>query len=289
MYSLLSQGPVCPKCGYANRQGARFCGGCGTLLPQAMFVAPHVGSQEKSRETVGWERPRWDNSTGEENRDFTAIGRTEKGIFLLVVSLILGPIPYLMYIGFVLGLVGAILVILGRKAFGQLHSNLVQLSVGIWIIGIIASFIVGASYGYDVASAILANNSQAQIEALNNAFNALVIGAMVSSAILGISQILITYALQTARGRLLLFFGYALGIALGVLVLSIISPQVNAAVLHAISTQDLTPLDDLRTQSQLLGLVGIIPAIISAFAFYLAYSRIVNGEIPKSTTLPAWS
>ena len=236
------------------------------------------------------ERPLWWSSTKEEIKDYTAVGRTQNGILLLAVSLILGPIPYLTYLGFVLGLVGAILVILGRKAFGQFHSNLVKLSIGIWIVGIIGSFIVGASYGYDVASAISMSNSQATVaQALNNAFNTLIIGLLVSSAILGLSQILITYALQTTQGRLLLLSSYALGIVLGVLVFLIISPQVNVAISQAISTQDLTPINNLRTESQSLGLVGLIPASISAFAFYLAYSRIANDEIPESTTVPAWS
>lgn len=286
----LSQDLICPKCGYANRADAKFCGGCAVPLTQPGVYPALPRVTGKPIGTAGLERPSWWSSTKEDTKDFTAIGRTQNGILLLAVSLILGPIPYLMYLGFVLGLVGAILVILGRKAFGQHHSNLVKFSVGIWIVGIIAGIIVGSSYGYDVTSAVSANNSQAEVaQALSNAFNTLVIGLLISSAIAGLSQILITYALQTTPGRLLLFLGYAIGIALGVIVLSIISPQVNTAVSQAILTQDLTPLNDLRTQSQLLGLVGIIPAIISASAFYLAYLRVANGEIPKSTTVPAWS
>jgi len=288
----LSENKLCSKCGYANRSDAKFCGGCASSLSNPPSIWPYRDSRQMASSGTGsrpFQRPWW-NSSPVQNKDLTSIGRTETGILLLAISLLLGPIPYLMYVGYLLGIIGSVLVILGRKAFGQFHSNLVKLSVGIWVLGIIVSILVGFSWGYDVATGISTYSSPASEQAfLISAFNDLIVGVFVSAAIIGIATVLITYALQTRVGRVLLITGYVLGLAIGVSILSMITSQVNAAVSQALSMQDFSALTNLQAQSQLLGLVSLIPATVSAFALYLAYSRVRSGEIPSSTTVPAWS
>lgn len=49
----LAQGPRCPVCGRINKLGARFCGGCGTVL----VVRPPARLQVLGPKGVLWERP----------------------------------------------------------------------------------------------------------------------------------------------------------------------------------------------------------------------------------------
>jgi len=82
----------------------------------------------------------------------TAIGRTKNGLLLLAVSGLLGPFPILNYLGGILAIVGAVLMILGRGAFGDAHSRNVVLSVVIYIVGLVILFIIGASFALSIAS-----------------------------------------------------------------------------------------------------------------------------------------
>jgi hypothetical protein len=190
-----------------------------------------------------------------------------------------------MYLGVLLGPAGVIFLILGRNPFGQSHSNYVFLSIVVWVVGLIAGLLVVVSYAQSVAQIALSGIDQtAARQALTSAFNDLIVGILVFSTILGIADVLITYGLQDLRGRLLLFAAFATSLTLGIIAASIITPQINNAVAQAISTNNLSPLEDLRTESQLLGLLGLIPAAVWAFAYHRAYSRISRGEIPAVAT-----
>jgi len=230
-----------------------------------------------------YEKP-WSPTNPASDIDWTAVGRTETGIFLVIISLVLGPIPYLTYIGTVVGLVGVIMIIIGRKVFGQKHSNLVLLAVSVWVVGSIIGFLVIVSYSLDVTTTLASGLSQ---QALNSAFDNFEIGFIIVAAILGMSNVLLTFSLQSNGGRVVLLAAYGTSLAIGIFVASIITSQINMAVVQSVATQDLAPLNNLQAQSQLLGLFGLIPAIMWAFAYYKVYQRIANREIPDPKTIRA--
>ena len=59
----------------------------------------------------------------------TNIDRTKTGLLLVIAGILLGPIPYVTYIGLILAIIGVIIVIIGRDPFGSSHSNYVIFSV----------------------------------------------------------------------------------------------------------------------------------------------------------------
>jgi hypothetical protein len=71
------------------------------------------------------------------------ISRTKTGLLLLIIGLLIGPIPFVGIIGGILVLVGAILVIIGRRPFGPAHSRNTIRSVIIYVVGI-AVVIIGS-------------------------------------------------------------------------------------------------------------------------------------------------
>lgn len=63
------------------------------------------------------------------------IDRTKTGILLLLIGTLIGWLLIIGVIGSLLILIGAILVILGRRAFGPSHSRNVILSIVLFFVG----------------------------------------------------------------------------------------------------------------------------------------------------------
>jgi hypothetical protein len=213
--------------------------------------------------------------------------RTKNGLLLLIGALFLGPLPYLMYIGVILGIIGIILVIISRDSFGRSHSSYVLLSVVVYCVGLIIAFIVGALFTASIISAASTASQVAIQQGLISAFNDLVVGVLLSGAVLGIAYVIFPYALQNRTGRILLYIAFATQLAVSILVVNILIVQVTGAVNQSFSngTFNPSPLRSLQGQQQFLQLLGLIPSAIYAIAYYNAYSRINKGEVPSSEML----
>jgi len=218
------------------------------------------------------------------------ISRTKTGLQLLIIGLLIGPVPYVGIIGGIIVLVGAILVIVGRKPFGPTHSRNTIWSIIIYIVGI--AIVIGASVAFalSVISATISNsmngtfNPSVVSQALTSSFNVLLIGAVIGGAVSGIASVLFTYALQNRNGRILLWAGYGAGLVVSIVVFLIISQQLTSVFQQATSggAYNPAPISALQFQQSLVGLLGLIPAVLYATALYLVWSRIGRGELPAS-------
>jgi hypothetical protein len=222
------------------------------------------------------------------------VDRTKTGLLLLLIGVLFTPIPYVSIVGDILILVGAILVIVGRKAFGAIHARNTIWSIIIFVIGIAVIFAGGLAFGFAVASAAFAGigngtvNTTTISQSLASAFQILLVFSAVGGAIFGIAEVLFTYALQKHIGRILLWAGYAAAVAVSITQFVIISPLIENAASQSFTgtTFDPTPFNSLQTQLQVLGLLSFIPGIIYASAIYLAWSRVKTGEIPSPAPRP---
>jgi hypothetical protein len=261
--------------------GVRVCSNCGYPLDYAQpseSKSPYVGTIPPSFP------PRYEESRAEFGYETRGqIDRSKTGLMLLLIGIVIEVIPIIGIIGFFLALAGVIMIILGRQAFGDQHSFFVGVSVALYIFGVIAVAILVASVPSALQSAISSNsdpNSLAQ--AVGGVFNGYLTSAIIVGAIAGLSNVLITYKLQDAKGRLMLWAGYLTSIIVGITVLLIISQAVPAAVRQSYATGSLdpAPLQGLISETQALALLGILPTLIFAAAFYNAVSRIESGAIP---------
>jgi len=263
-------------------EGHNYCPSCG--FPLTLVRASGLaGIYRQSAPTADYSQvPRaykWDR----DYQEMTAIGRTKNGLLLLAVSGLLAPIPILNYIGGLLAIVGAVLMILGRGAFGDAHSRNVVLSVFIYIIGLVIVFIVAVSFALTISSIELSGASGASAAAaISSSFNDLLTGAIVVGAVLGFAIVLFTYAIQSRTGRILLLAGYVSSLLIALLVFSIIGPQLSTVVSNSIASRsvDRSGIDALQSGIQFLGLLNFIPGIIYAVAYYLLWERIDMGDIP---------
>jgi hypothetical protein len=223
------------------------------------------------------------------------ISRTTTGLLLLIVGTLLGPLPYANLVGGILAIVGAILVIVGRKAFGPAHSRNTIWSIIIFCVGLAIVFVSSVVFFLAVTSAAFANatgnalNPASLSQTLSSSFNTLLIGAAIGGAILGIAQVLFTYAIQNQNGKILLWCGYVASLAVIVVEFIIIGPLIANAASQSFTgtTYNPAPFNSLQTELGLLRLLGFIPAALFASALYLAWSRIGKGEIHSTVEQPA--
>ncbi len=269
----------CPRCGYQNAPGYQFCVNCGAPLAApgapAPYAPPAAGPYAAPPGYAPYGAPADYDRT-------KRIDRTKTGILLLLIGSLLSWVPFISIVADLLLLLGAIFVILGRKAFGATHARNVVLSIVLFLVGllVVAGVAVVAalsSIGSIVGPGGAVNITPAFLAATANAS---LLGAILSAIILGIAEVLFTYALQAQTGRLLLWAAYGANIALAIALYLILSPLYAAVVTTA-------QYDSAAAAQETYAILTVIPALIFAAADYLAWSRISRGEIPAPAAAPA--
>jgi len=225
------------------------------------------------------------------------INWTKTGILILLVGSLIGWIPRVPLIGLLGGLltlVGAILVILGRKAFGKTHRRNVVLSIVLFFVGL-AIIIVGAILAvFAAAGGLSSSMTEAELTvALPTAFRNLLLVATVGALVSGLASVCFTYALQKRQGQILLWAAYAATIGIEVAVIIVALPILNAAaatIAHEIVTNGTVNSVEISNAisgaTSGLDLLRVIPSLLYAAANYLAWSRINRGETPPPLTPP---
>ncbi len=272
----------CPRCGFQNTAGYQFCVNCGAPLapapggpapsvrgPVAPYAAPPGYAPYGA--PVDYDRAK-------------RIDRTKMGVLLLLIGSLISWIPVISIIGEILIFVGAIFVILGRKAFGPTHTRNVLISIILFIIGIVV--VVGFALAAALANigSVVGPGGQVNLTPgfLASTANAGLLAAIVSAIVLGIAEVLFTYALQAQPGRILLWAAYGANIALAVAFYLILSPLFTAVATMA-------DFDAASATQQTYALLTVVPALLFAGADYLAWSRINRGEIPATLPTPVGS
>lgn len=203
------------------------------------------------------------------------IDRTKTGVLLLLIGSLLTAVPLIGAIGDLLIFIGAILVILGRQAFGRAHARNVIVSIILFAIGILVVIVVTLILILPSVGTIVGPGGTVTLTPAFQASTMVagLLAGIVSAIIIGIAEVLFTYALQAQNGKILLWAAYGANIALAIALYVILTPLYNAVV----TTAD---LNAATTTQQTYTLLAAIPALLFAGADYLAWSRISRREIP---------
>ena len=200
------------------------------------------------------------------------IDNTKTGLLLLIIGLALSWIPFIGAIGGLVALIGALLVILGREAFGREHARNTILAlvfffvgIGVTVAGALALFFAAFSYRTGPSSIV------------QPTFAWLGVITIIGGGVTGISEVLLTYALQPSSGRILLWTAYATSIVISIVNFLFILPFFGG-------TGVVFPF--VFSSIFLISFLGIIPALLYAAAYYLARQRIVHREVPSPLTPP---
>lgn len=215
------------------------------------------------------------------------IDRTRTGLLLLIVGSALGWIPIVGIVGGILSLVGVILVMVGRKAFGRGHGRNTIIAVLLFALSVVGFVVLYFILGFAIASAVLGTPD---LPAIRSAVTTYFWGAAVLAVVGGLWSVLVTYALQKPLGRVLLWAGYVSSSALAVAILVLVAPGLPDAVVQAVQTGGSDPfalgaaVDAALAPANQWGLLGVVPSLLFAAAYYLAWDRIKRGEIPEQPT-----
>lgn len=216
------------------------------------------------------------------------IDRTKTGVLLLMIGALLGWIPFgISFLGAVLSFIGAILVILGRRAFGAKHSRNVIAAIVVYIFSIVATVVVAVVFAIALLGSLIPGTVPTVAD-LQGAINTLLIGTIAAAIIAGIAQILFTYEIQDPTGRYLLFAGFGASVALQIAIYFIIAPLITAAISEALTggTYDSAPILAISDQASTYGLLAVVANLLWAGAYYMVWSRVNRGEIPKPLVGP---
>lgn len=242
----MSQKAVCPRCGFANPVGQSFCSRCAARLTSLSRPSSvPAGNAVSVTQSTALEPPSTDYVL------WRGIDRTEIGLLVLIVGIILGAIPYTYGVGGgTLSILGVLLLVLGRDVFGRRHSRFVLTGLVIFFVGIAAGTLNATELTISLSS------SEASYRFL--------LGSIIVQIVYGMAILLFTYSLQSRNGKILLWAGYI--------------ASVPAVI---VSPPDLNLLFAFRAQAQLISYLSLGPALITAVAFYLVWSRIRRRELPK--------
>jgi len=200
--------------------------------------------------------------------------RTVTGLLLLVIGIAMSWVPYVSFIGSLLALIGIILVILGRRGYGPEHRKYVVAGGVLFVLTILAAVGLAVGLALAIFSQVSVNNGNVSLasSALQSDFLWFFVGAAVVGVFGSLSRVILVYALSDGRTRLLLWLAFAVSVAVSLVVLVVIYPQITSAVSQATSGTSVNPgpLDALQTEGTLLGLVNVVPAVLFAWAYWRA-------------------
>lgn len=280
---------TCPRCGAANRPGTMYCVNCGSPLsagtpgaaaPSAPPMYPPATPPYPMAAP-----PMWDAERTKQ------VGRTKTGVLLLLIGTLISWVPIIGPLGGLLVLIGAILVILGRKAFGAAHARNVVISVVVFFVGLIVVFAGGIPLAAVIVVAAGFSAQTIPAAEVQAAFNSVLIIAVAGAIIGGLANVLFTFILQNQTGKMLLFAGYGAGVVIQVVIFVVVSadiPDILAACSGDTcnSTAARTVLDRFLGRVDSLSLLEGIPALLYAGAYYLVWNRINKGELPAPPAAP---
>lgn len=259
----------CPSCGSPVPPNARFCPYCAAPQPGALgATGPPSGFAPIPPLSSPFGRVTSRVSPAEgADRD-----RTITGLLLLGIGFALSWIPYILYIGGLLALIGIIFLFLGRRGFGQLHHRNVVIGGVLFVLTLLAGIIVAVGFVAGVISQLPSpGTSLSGFGAmLESDLATLFLATLVVGILAALSQVIMVYALADPTTRILLWAGFVSGAVLTGLIYLILFPEIATAVTQATSgtTFNAGPLSQLETTEDLLGLIKVVPSMLFAWAYF---------------------
>jgi hypothetical protein len=220
-------------------------------------------------------------------------GHTRNGLLILTISYsAIAVLTAASIINFLLGLliavadlsgiVGGVLIFIGRDSFGRRHSRNTILSVLIYAVAIVTIIVGKIVYGAELVLNRIPNGTIVYGNTTSSAVNPYIIlyatGA-IAAALIGLAIVFLTFSLHRKTGRIILSIAYIGFLALTILTTALIFQGI--ATMSSLTIDPSTP-QQIHDQYEILQLLSIVPNLAFAFTFYLALRRIEKRELPES-------
>ena len=221
-------------------------------------------------------------------QNYTKIGLLFLMIGILVgiisnISLFLteGKIMALSYIGSIGGLfsfIGIILMLVGRKEYGEMHRKYVIYAIIIFILSIVIGGIFMAMIIYFAVSQGVGGDP--------GVLSYLLYIIPIASIMGGLSYIFLLYKLETKEGTIVLFVAFIVTIITSIILTITIIPffeEFLNSIYSNFGEMSSTEMTSLTTEFQQKisssGIYGVINNILLLIAIYIPYRRIASGEL----------
>jgi hypothetical protein len=203
-----------------------------------------------------------------------SVNRTRTGLGLILLGIVMEAIPNLALYGALPLIAGAMLVFLGRRAFGTQHQRYVSRSFILVTGGVVAEFVGSLVVGGLIA--LLLSNGADLVTTLSSSFLALNMMLIVIDTIIGLGLVFFTYDLQNATGRTILWAAYSLGVLMNAIFAFVIFSQVQAVSADVVSQVGTAgaAINLLIYMFAPWRLLQLIPAIFYAIAYFRSRSGV---------------
>ena len=224
---------------------------------------------------------------------------TKIGLLLLILGGILGIISNIALslagnvaialsvlggIGGLCSLIGIILLIVGRKEFGEKHRKFVVYALILFVLSIIIPSII-------IAAATFSYVSQGITGGMDVSFMQNIFFIIPFAAILGgLAYVLLLYNLENGIGRRILFAAFAVTIITSIIISlnigSAFEETIGSIDFETASQQDISEVTTEFSQKiSISGIYGFANGVLMLIALIIPYKRITSGElIPISTS-----
>ncbi|UCE73759.1 MAG: hypothetical protein JSV56_12135 [Methanomassiliicoccales archaeon] len=240
--------------------------------------------------------------------------KTEMGLLLIIFGLILSIISTLGsvatgdfggtsvsasaiipaifgFLAFILLLVGWILMMLGRKEFGEEHAQFTMYSLVAFIVGFIVVIIGGIIMAFGMMAGGLGSISTEETVDYPAMARGMMTGLIISQIggiIFTLGAILLVFRLENEVGIKILYLALIVSIIIAIVSIILISSAVNDLANKLEETpedqQEDEFLEGLSGLSYLNG-IAIIGTLLLLIGYYIPYDRIKKGEL-KPVMLP---
>jgi len=234
---------------------------------------------------MGWPAPAVPSASASDRE------RTDTGLLLLVIGFALIWIPYVAFVADLIVLIGIIFLILGRRAYGPDHHRNVVVGGVLFLITVVAAIGLAIWFAAALVGQLVSNLNSVNVAtgALQNDFAVLFIGTAILGVVGAFVRVIMPYALADRTTTILLWAGFALSVAVSVLVLAILYPQIASAITQSTSGTQFNPgpLTSLQTTSTLLGLLNVVPSLLFAWAYYRAREEAIRRQGGPASAPPS--
>lgn len=219
--------------------------------------------------------------------------KTKTGLLLLIIGTILGILSNILLfllgstgvalssfgsIGGLLSFIGIILLIFGRKEFGEKHRKFVIYALILWLIAIIVPTIVIAGTVFTYVSQSMSGG--ADPSSLQYIFMIIPIASIIS----GLAYVFLLYELENKIGRMVLFAAIAVSVITSIVIAlsigSVVDETFGSIDFENTDSSEISPLTNELTQKiSSLGIYSVANGILMLFALIIPYNRISSGEL----------
>lgn len=244
--------------------------------------------------------------------------KTQMGLLLLIIGMVLGIfstlggvaagslgssslspgalIPGILgFFGFILLLIGWILMLVGRKDFGEKHAQFVIYSLVAIIIGVIIAIVGGIISAIGAIAGGFGNvdpETSIDYAAMARGIRSGLIFSSIGGIIITIGAVLLVYCLENELGKKVLFI--ALIVTIIVSIVTVI--YLYSALEELADRLEKTPEDEQEdefvegfSEMNWINSLGIIGSLLLIIGFFIPYNRIKKGELkPIAPPPPAY-